>query len=250
MAGGGSFGNHNSGSGSSNANLPSWQGGTTGDTFDSKKLGTTFMSDAQKLYAQGPKVNPISTWTDLTDQTKGLISGALANNNALQGNSTLQGMASGSMLGNGNPYLNAQLQQTRDNVLKDVGSQFTNSGRFGGGSYVDTAVNGLANAENSARFGQYNTDVGNMFNAQNQLQAGNAGAIGYSNLLDQNAAQKTAADRAMWDATNNAGYNHIASYLNLLQGGKDNTNQPTTLWDILGGVGSAAGAVLPFLSLL
>lgn len=247
MAGGGS---HSTSGGSSNANLPSWQGGTTPDTFDTKKLGTTFMSDAQKLYAQGPKVNPISTWTDLTDQTKGLISGALANNNALQGNSTLQGMASGSMLGEGNPYLNAQLQQTRDNVMKDVGSQFTNSGRFGGGSYVDTAVNGLANAENSARFGQYNTDVSNMFNAQNQLQAGNAGAIGYSNLLDQNAAQKTAADRSMWDATNNAGYNHITSYMNLINGGKDNSNQPLSLWDILSGVGSVAGAAAPFLSLL
>ena len=51
----------------------------------------------------------------------------------------------------------------------------------------------------------------------------------------------------MWDAQNNAGYNHIAQYMNLVNGGKDNTNQPLSLWDILGGVGSVAGAVAPFL---
>ena len=239
MAGGGSVTKANTGT------TPSWAGGSTPKTFDPKNFGTTIFSDASKTYLQGPKVNPISQFTDYGATTKGLINGAIANNNALQGNSALTGMASGAYLGNGNPYLNQQLQQTRDNVLKDISSQFTNSGRFGGGSYIDTAVNSLANAENSARFGQYQNDIGNMFNAQNQLAQGNATALGYSNLLDQKAAEKTAADRAQWDATNNAGYNHIAQYLNLLNsGGQDSTNKPLSLMDILGGVGSVVGAFL------
>lgn len=221
MAGGG---NKTTG-GTSNTN-PSWMGGSIPSTFDPKTLGTTIMSDASRTYAQGPKVNPISTYTPFGQATTDTINSSMAAN---------RGFASGANLGNGNPFLNAQLQQTRDNVLKDLGSQFTSSGRFGGGSYIDTATNSLANAENSARFGQYNTDVAQMMQAQGQN-------LGMSNLLDQKAAEKTAADRAMWDAQNNQGYNHIASYMNLMQGGKDSTNKPVSIWDILSGVGTVAGA--------
>jgi len=242
MAGGGK---QNSGSGGSGGSTKlSYNGGSVPGTFDPKTFGTTLMSDASKAYQQGPKINPISGFTPFSTQTQGLIDSGLARNSAMQGNSTLQGMASGNYLGNGNPYLNDQLQQTRDNVLKDVSSQFTNSGRFGGGSYVDTAVGSLANAENSARFGQYNTDVSNMFNANSALDASNANALGYSGLLDSKAKELTAANQQQWDATHNADFNQIAKYLGLLNGNQDNTNKPVSLWDILGGVGSVAGAFL------
>ena len=241
-----------SGDGSSNASqggtggstTPSWQGGGAPSTFDPKNFGTTLLSDASRTYQAGPKVNPVNPFVDYSGATKGLIQGGLDRNTAMQGNSAITSMASGANLGNGNPFLNQALSDTRAGILDDLGSEFTSFGRYGGGSMIDTAVDRIAPAENAARLGQYNQDVTNMFGANSALDASNAQALGYSGMLDSKAKEQNLAQSDMWDRTNNADYNHLAKYLGLLRGGDtaNETNKPTSIWDILGGIGSTVGS--------
>lgn len=243
-----------SGNGSSNAasggtggsTKPSWAGGGSVSTFDPKNFGTTLMSDASKVYQQGPKINPVNPFVDYSDATKTLINGGIARNTAMQGNSAITDMASGANLGNGNPFLNQALADTRANVLDSLGDEFSSFGRYGGGSMIDTAVDRIAPAENAARLGQYQNDISNMFAANSALDASNANALGYAGLLDSKNKERTTADAEMWDRTNNAGYNHLAKYLGLLRGGDsaNETNKPLSFWDILGGVGSTIGSIL------
>ena len=55
----------------------------------------------------------------------------------------------------GNPYLNAILGQTRENVISGVNDQFGSAGRFGGGMHQAILGRELANAENGLRFQNY-----------------------------------------------------------------------------------------------
>lgn len=219
----------------------SYNGGTTSDTFDPKAFGTKMLQDTSTAYGQGPKVNPSSGYTPYSAQTSGLIDRGLSDITAQRGGA-VGDVASGAWLGGDkNPFFEKGLQHTRDNIMKDVGAGFTNSGRFGGGSYVDQATTSIGNSENAARSNNFNDEYNRMIGAQGSLQAGNAQGLGFSGLLDSKAAEKTAADNQQWDATNNANYNHIAKYLNLINGGGDptkNNNAPTSIWDILGTVGN------------
>lgn len=228
----------------------SWNGFKSPDSFDAKKFGTGVASDLNNWYHSPLNTNPYSDFTDYTQGTKNLISQGMQQAGDVAGNSILKNMASGSMLGNGNPYLNDALAQTRDNILKDVGSQFTSSGRFGGGSYVDRAVGDISNAENTARFGQYQNDIQNMYGAQSALNNATATGLGYSNLNDQKAQELNASNQKMWDLKNNAPYARITQALGALQGTNGQTNTPTNIWDILGTGANVAGSLAPLLGLL
>jgi hypothetical protein len=262
---------------------PSYSGGSAPSTFDPKQFGTTLFSDLSRAYSAGPKVNPIANYTPLSGGTQGLINqgfqnnadlrsgliGQLANGGKLPGmpdysTGPVSRMAAGDYLTGGNPYLEGNLATTRNNTLRDVGSQFENSGRFGGSSYIGDATHALADSENAARGAQYNTDAGNMYtalglqqqgaqtNLSNQVQArglldsSTAQALGYSGLTDANNRELTASNQDMWSRTNNQNFNHIAQYLSALTGSapNDNTNRPIGLWDILGGLGTAATTFL------
>lgn len=252
MAGGG---NHHSGGGTPTPTVGtdagySWNGFKSPDSFDAKKFGTGVASDLNNWYHSPLQTNPIADFTDFTQGTKNLIGQGIQQAGNIAGNTTLQNMASGSMLGNGNPYLNGALDTTRKNILTDLGSQFTDSGRFGGGSYIDTATNSLANAENTARFGQYQNDINNMYGAQSALNNATATGLGYSNLNDQKAQELNASNQKMWDLQNNAPYQRITQALGALQGTNGQTNTPLNLMDILGTGANVAGSLLPLLGLL
>jgi hypothetical protein len=279
MAGGGNPGASGGGSGG-NKKL-SYQGGSVPDTFDTKTFGTTLMSDASKTYQQGPKVNPYSSYVPYTPETKGLIGQGLQNNTDLRasniGNIAKGGVnigpdyttgimgdvAAGKYLGGGNPYLNQYINQTNDQVSQDVNSTFASNGTFGSDVHAKGLSEGLANADNTARFNQYNTDFANMtgalgaqgqqannnlaqeYAAQNQIGASTAQAAGYSSLLDQKAQEKRLSQQQQWDAKHNANYNNIAKYFNLINGaGTDPTNKPANIWDYINAAGSTAAAFL------
>lgn len=55
----------------------------------------------------------------------------------------------------GNPYLDAILGQTRENVAGRVGDEFGSAGRFGGGMHQAILSRELANAENNMRYQDY-----------------------------------------------------------------------------------------------
>jgi hypothetical protein len=96
---------------------------------------------------------------------------------------------SGANLG-GNPYLDAILGKTRQDVTNSVNDQFGTSGRFGSGMHQAILEQQLADAENAARFGNYNTERGYQQDAIGQ--AGNL-MQGSQSLL--NNAAELAVDR-------------------------------------------------------
>lgn len=249
MPGGGSS-NNGSGSGgqsSGGGGLFSWNGGSTPGTFDTKGFGTQIAGDASTAYGQGPKINPISGFTDYSDATKGLINQGLLNNEQLR-SGPIADVAAGNWLDGANPYFENALQRTRDNISTDVNSTFNYNGLFGADLHAKGLAEGLANAENDARMANFENEYGRMVGARGLLDQGTATAAGYSGLLDSKAREKTAADALMWDRNNDSEFQHIAKYLNLLTGGKSgiagNTNQPLTFWDILGGAGTFLGNIL------
>lgn len=236
-------GNRSSGGGTPGTSTPtgpfSWNGASTKSQFDPKTLGTRMLQDVGSAYGQGPKVNPNSSFTPYSAQTSGLINTGLGDVNAMR-EGTVGDVAGGDWLGGHNPFFEQNLQSTRDNIMKDVGSTFTSAGRFGGGSFVDRAVDDIATSENAARSNNFENEYNRMLQANGLLQQGTAQGLGYSGLLDSKAAEKTAADNAQWDATNNAPFNHLSKYLGLMGSGNTttNTNKPASFWDTLGTVGS------------
>ena len=89
---------------------------------------------------------------------------------------------------NGNPYLDAVLGKTRQNVTNQVNSQYSLGGRYGSGAHVGNLTSELSAAENAARMGDYNNQMGRMDQAaqtagqlSGQQSANNA--ANYNNLL-------------------------------------------------------------------
>ena len=64
----------------------------------------------------------------------------------------------GKYLGQGNPYMQGMLDQTRENVGNTVNSTFSMAGRTGGGNHVERLGQGLASAENALRYQDYSSE--------------------------------------------------------------------------------------------
>ncbi len=99
-----------------------------------------------------------------------------------------QGMVNRTLNGdylNGNPYLDGMLAQTRANTENSVNSQFSQAGRYGSGSHAGILAGAIANAENSARYGNYATERQNQLQAVGQAQS----LMGGSQSLLNNAAE-------------------------------------------------------------
>jgi hypothetical protein len=73
--------------------------------------------------------------------------------------------ASGQYVQSGNPYLDAVLAKNDAATMARIGGQFSSAGRYGSPAQAGTAAGAISAADNTARLGQYNTDV------QNQLSA-------------------------------------------------------------------------------
>lgn len=85
----------------------------------------------------------------------------------------------------GNPYLDAILGRTRENVIGGVNDQFGSAGRFGSGMHGAILARELANAENQMRYGDYAQERGFQQDAIGQAQ----GLMGGSQSLLNNAAE-------------------------------------------------------------
>ncbi len=141
-----------------------------------------------------------------------LLNGGGANAQAgnVQGNlgsfqSQLTPYANGSMIG-GNPALEAQLAQIRNDVGNSVNSQFAAAGRDFSGANQMAYGRGVAAGEAPVIASQYNQDVANQFNAANALyNAGNTTAGTLSGMQQNylaNQGQGVAAAQSALDAQN------------------------------------------------
>jgi hypothetical protein len=98
------------------------------------------------------------------------------NPNSAQAN--LSGMASGALLGQGNPYLQSALTNANERAATGVNSAMSASGRYGSGAHTDTLAKTLAENSTNAMFGQYNQDVANMMGANSQIDNVNQSNLG------------------------------------------------------------------------
>lgn len=82
---------------------------------------------------------------------------------------------------NGNPYIEAMLGRTRENVTNQVNDQFGPAGRFGSGMHAKILGDELANAENNLRYQNYGVERGYQQNAIGDAQNLMGGAQGMLN---------------------------------------------------------------------
>lgn len=80
-----------------------------------------------------------------------------------------------------NPYLDAILSTTRQNVAGTVNDQFSTSGRYGSGQHAAILAREIANAENQARYQDYATERGYQQQAIGDAQNLMGGAQGLLN---------------------------------------------------------------------
>jgi hypothetical protein len=85
----------------------------------------------------------------------------------------------------GNPYLDAILTKTRENVAGSVNDQFGPAGRYGSGQHAAILARELASAENQARYQDYGVERGYQQDAIGQAQS----LMGGSQSLLNNAAE-------------------------------------------------------------
>jgi hypothetical protein len=149
--------------------------GTTVVPFSNQSLSG--MNNAQS-FAQGAGQN-------MQNQAKNIISGggfnsyqqgALGNLTNSANNPMMGQMASGQMLGQGNPFLQQALGVANENAMTGVGDAMSAAGRYGSGVHQGTLAKTINDSNTNAMFGQYNTDVNNMMGAANQ-QLGSASAL-------------------------------------------------------------------------
>lgn len=107
--------------------------------------------------------------------------------------SSLGNIASGNDFGTNDPTYAALRAQNTQDALDAVGSQFTNSGRFGGDSYARAAGEGVANALDQLDYTNYQNDQQRQLAAAQMLpQAYQAGQLpaeiqaGVGSAQDQN----------------------------------------------------------------
>lgn len=107
---------------------------------------------------------------------------------AEQGITGAQGLVNRNLSGanlQGNPYLDAILGETRENVTGAVNDQFGPAGRFGSGMHSAILGRELAKAENDMRYRDYGVERGYQQQAINDAQS----LMGGSQSLLNNAAE-------------------------------------------------------------
>lgn len=107
---------------------------------------------------------------------------------AEQGIKGAQGLVNDTLAGRylqGNPYLDSQIDQTKENVSNDVLSRYSGAGRYGSAYGMGELTRQLANAENNMRFQNYAMERGYQNDAIGQAQQ----LMGGSQSLLNNAAE-------------------------------------------------------------
>lgn len=186
--------------------------------------------DAQ--LGKGSAVFGQSMYPGLSSQTQGAAD-ALVNNPLNSGYSSAIGntmgefgaIASGQRFGMNDPGYATLRQKAIDDTLTNVGQSFTNSGRFGGGSYLQSAGEGVGNAISGMDYANYQNDIARQQQAAQMLpglySAGSLptqAALQAGQIYDADALAKRAAEADLFDRTNNAGWNTLQRGASVLSG--------------------------------
>lgn len=217
-------------------------GTTTNTTTNSSTSGlnnaalnqavTTIGNQLNTQLGSGSKVFEKSMYPGISNQTSNAAN-SLYGNPLNAGYSSAVGdtmgemgaIAAGQRFGTNDPSYALMRQNLMDDAVKNVGSAFTSSGRFGGGSYVDTAVNSAFDAaagldvqnraQDIARQQFATQALPGLYSAstlpmQAQLQAGQ--------IFDADALATRSAEADLFDRTQNAGWNTLQRGASVLAG--------------------------------
>jgi hypothetical protein len=151
-------------------------GGTTNTTTSQQVSAPTnpdVQATASKLaqgisqqYDKGPSVFNESTFSPAGATTQDAWAKAIGAANNGDYSSSVNGaiksfgdVAAGKMFGQNDPGYATLRQNAIDDAIKNVGAGFTQSGRFGGGSYVDTATKGAFDAASGLDYANHQADI-------------------------------------------------------------------------------------------
>lgn len=232
-------------------------GGTTSTTTNTSstapanpavtKTQTALLKGLQDAYTGGMKVFDKSLYAGAGGNTNAGWNAtiAAANNPAYSGaiNDTMGEygqIASGQRFGMNDPGYAKIRQNVIDDTLTNIGSQFTNSGRFGGGSYLQGAGEGVGNAVAGLDYANYQSDIARQQQAasalpglfQASLAPGAAlGAVG--GAQDADAQAQLMAENDRFRRQNDGNWDALARSSSILSGtapvgGMNTTNTQTT----------------------
>jgi hypothetical protein len=151
--------------------------------------------------------------------------------------------AAGNEIGMNDPGYAAIRARIADDTMTDVNSMFTNSGRFGSGSHVGSAAEGLGNALAGLDYKQYSDSLARQSEAANMLpQLFAAGQLPSSIQQSVGAsmdADARAQESGKWDYLNRAAGTLTGTAG--AAGTTTTTKEPTApLWQQLLGIGLSA----------
>lgn len=246
MSGGGSGG---SGSGG---------GGGSSNNYDPAALGRSLGTKLQGFVNSPAPVFNQSQYPGMGATTQNALGSILGNadpggysgfiNNAM---GEFGDIASGNRFGMDDPGYAQLRAKLGDDTLKDVNSIFTQSGRFGSGSHVDTATSSLANALAGLDYGNYQNDIARQERAMaalpglysaSQLPGQTQLAVGQ--LQDADALATRQGEMDLFDRTKNADYRRALEVLGAFTGSQDAAGlreEPDFFQLLLGGLGAGLG---------
>lgn len=159
-------------------------------------------------------------------------------------------IASGQRFGTNDPGYATLRANLGQDTLRDVNSAFNASGRFGGGSNVRSASEGLANAYAGLDYQNYQSDIARQQAAQaampglynaSLLPSATIGQVGSG--MDADMLARRQGDNDYYRRTNDANWDTLARASSILSGNAaaagttQSTSTPTAPWysQILGG---------------
>ena len=259
-------------------------GGST-TTPNSKQVTKTtdmLLGGLQDAYKGGVSVYGQPLYTGPGNTTRSAWNSGIDNAYGLLGAGGLTGQQSGAMTGlgglgshyaglgqaydpNSSAYKTLR-QGVIDDTLSNLGSQFTASGRFGGGSYVDTASQGLGDALAGLDYSNMQNDINNRYRSLDAQRGvfGDVFGMGQQQINNRNAAvdQLTQigaaqdadslagrlADYDLFTRTNDADWEAISRASSILSGTAGASGSTTTnnipWWSALLGTAATVGSFL------
>lgn len=202
-----------------------------------KGIGTLYQPGASSYVA--PSANTTGGWaSSLAAANNPAFSGGIAGALSSYGN-----RAAGNELGQNDPGYAALRAKLTDDTLSGVNSIFTGSGRFGSGSHVNSAAEGLGGALAGLDYKQYSDSLARQSEAANMLPS-----LFAAGQLPSSIQQSVGASQDADAAAQEAGkWNYLNRATGTLSGaaGAAGTNTTTStpsppLWQTLLGIGLGA----------
>lgn len=163
-------------------------------------------------------------------------------------------VAAGKRFGLNDPGYARIRQGVIDDTMSNINSQFTNSGRFGGGSHVESLGEGVGNAVAGLDYSNFQSDIARQQQAVPMAQQAFQGSLMPSAAMgtvgsaqDADALARRQAENDLFRRQNDAPWQALERSSGVLHGtagaGGSNTSNSVPWWAAATGIGAtAAGA--------